>query len=239
EMRTADPLWMLGRQWQFGEFKGEDNGSPIAVQANYRKEQTGFYSFPSSLNPQEIGDVPLEALVEAMELQPMDLRSKVRFGQKFESLIKSNFPPKEAKEFINKLRNLFTLKLEGTPDQKSLNFFNLMAGIVIDGGVLWGKIQTNEFPKDDFLPLKSITQTLKNWYEELFVAAGEPYSWQSRNLVHQFSVHGEKEIELKAPDYQSGHLDWYSFDKAVIGINPTENATDSEVYMPVRVSYAA
>ena len=25
EMRVADPFWMLGRQWQFGEFKGEDN----------------------------------------------------------------------------------------------------------------------------------------------------------------------------------------------------------------------
>ena len=24
-MRIADPLWMLGRQWQFGEFYGEDN----------------------------------------------------------------------------------------------------------------------------------------------------------------------------------------------------------------------
>ena len=24
-----DPLWMLARQWQFGEFKGEDTGSAI------------------------------------------------------------------------------------------------------------------------------------------------------------------------------------------------------------------
>ena len=24
-----DPLWMLTRQWQFGEFKGEDTGSAI------------------------------------------------------------------------------------------------------------------------------------------------------------------------------------------------------------------
>ena len=22
EMRLADPLWLLGRQWQFGEFQG-------------------------------------------------------------------------------------------------------------------------------------------------------------------------------------------------------------------------
>ena len=28
---TADPLWMLARQWQFGEFQGEDTGSPVSV----------------------------------------------------------------------------------------------------------------------------------------------------------------------------------------------------------------
>src|SRR5213592_914870 len=29
QARTYDPLWMLTRQWQFGEFQGEDNGSPV------------------------------------------------------------------------------------------------------------------------------------------------------------------------------------------------------------------
>ncbi|MEO7085891.1 MAG: hypothetical protein ABI442_17450, partial [Gemmatimonadaceae bacterium] len=31
EARVHDPLWMLGRQWQLGEFHGEDVGTPIAV----------------------------------------------------------------------------------------------------------------------------------------------------------------------------------------------------------------
>src|SRR5688572_7243873 len=88
EMRIADPLWMLGRQWQFSEFRGEDNGSPISIRANYKKEQAGFYSFPNSARRQEIGNVPLEARVEAMEVRPWDLRSKVRIGQKFEELIR-------------------------------------------------------------------------------------------------------------------------------------------------------
>jgi hypothetical protein len=30
--RLADPLWMLARQWQFGEFRGEDAGSPVTLQ---------------------------------------------------------------------------------------------------------------------------------------------------------------------------------------------------------------
>src|SRR5260370_42293526 len=29
--RLADPLWLIGRQWQMGELQGEDAGSPIAA----------------------------------------------------------------------------------------------------------------------------------------------------------------------------------------------------------------
>src|SRR4051795_1464431 len=31
EARVHDPLWLLTRQWQFGEFTAEDAGSPVAV----------------------------------------------------------------------------------------------------------------------------------------------------------------------------------------------------------------
>src|SRR6266545_8027255 len=34
--RIRDPLWMLTRQWQFGEFQGEDAGSPAFVQVRLR-----------------------------------------------------------------------------------------------------------------------------------------------------------------------------------------------------------
>ena len=29
EARVHDPLWLLGRQWQVGEFQGEDTGTPV------------------------------------------------------------------------------------------------------------------------------------------------------------------------------------------------------------------
>jgi hypothetical protein len=239
EMRIADPLWMLGRQWQFGEFKGEDNGAPIGAFASYRKEMLNFYSFPNAGTKKEIGNVPLEARVEVVEARPTNLRDKVRIGQKFEELIKANFSTNEADIFIKELRAEFPLELEGKADQKSRSFFNLMAGNVLDGGSLWEKIQNNKFPTGDFVPMETVTNKLKNWYQDLYLPAQEGSSWQSGNLVHRFSVHGEKDIELSAPDYQSGHLDWYSFDKAAVSINPTENTTDSDVFMPVRVSFAA
>lgn len=36
EARLADPAWMLGRQWQFGELIGEDAGSVVAVEVASR-----------------------------------------------------------------------------------------------------------------------------------------------------------------------------------------------------------
>lgn len=239
EMRTADPLWMLGRQWQFGEFKGEDNGSPVGAHANFRKEVLNFYSFMNQKSKKEIGNVPLEARVEVIDVQPRNLRDKVRFGQKFEEIIKAIFLENESENFINKLRTEFPLMLDGKPDQKSQRFFNLMAGNVIDGGSLWEKIQKNEFPVNEFSQLEPAINKLKNWYHQLYLPAGDESSWQSANLVHQFNVHGEKDIELNAPDYQSGNLDWFSFDNSKIGIDPSENTADSDVFMPVRVSFAA
>ncbi len=239
EMRIADPLWMLGRQWQFGEFKGEDNGSPIGAFANYRKEMLNFYSLQDSEKKQESGNVPLEARVEAVKNNTSNLREKIRIGQKLEELIKARFSIDESEKFINQLRTEFPLKQEGKTDQKSHSFFNLMAGNVIDGGSLWDQIQKNTFPKGDFIPLEKVTEMLKNWYGELYLPAQDESSWQQENLVHQFGVHNKKGIDLHAPDYQSGHLDWYSFDSAGIEIDPSENTTDSESFMPVRVSFAA
>src|SRR5215469_2880003 len=31
EARVHDPLWLIGRQWQLGEFRGEDAGTPLTV----------------------------------------------------------------------------------------------------------------------------------------------------------------------------------------------------------------
>ena len=39
EMRVHDPLWMLCRQWQFGEFRGEDAGTPFAVESTTVSQQ--------------------------------------------------------------------------------------------------------------------------------------------------------------------------------------------------------
>ena len=49
QARIYDPLWMLARQWQTGEFQGEDTGSPIV--AHLRGESAQLTRYLPGLTP--------------------------------------------------------------------------------------------------------------------------------------------------------------------------------------------
>lgn len=75
-----DPLWMLTRQWQFGEFQGEDTGS--AVFAKVQMETTRVTKLKNRQGSAVSFDeeIPLEARVERMPVQ-YDIRFRARAGQ--------------------------------------------------------------------------------------------------------------------------------------------------------------
>src|SRR5512139_2066894 len=77
QARVYDPLWLLARQWQLGEFQGEDNGSP--VMARWRAETaqlTRYYSGAIPPNTKvdalsyDVNRMPLETLVEREAIRP-------------------------------------------------------------------------------------------------------------------------------------------------------------------------
>ena len=65
---VRDPLWMLSKQWQMGEFRGDDAGSPVF--AKIHMETTRLNKFqPQSHATQWLDDtLPLEAKVEQRPL---------------------------------------------------------------------------------------------------------------------------------------------------------------------------
>jgi hypothetical protein len=80
--RLRDPLWMLTRQWQLGEFQGEDAASPAWVQLKARTSPvTGWR--PTGTGPFRPIDAPLEDLVETESFSP-DLATRVELGPLFE-----------------------------------------------------------------------------------------------------------------------------------------------------------
>jgi hypothetical protein len=74
-----DPLWFLTRQWQLGEFEGEDAGSPIDVRVEYDHDMLSGYDLDGSTRTYE-GE-PLEALVESEPMlvgEPDGPRTRLR-----------------------------------------------------------------------------------------------------------------------------------------------------------------
>ena len=78
QARIHDPLWLLARQWQFGEFDGEDTGSPAAAQvviesAPLSRYQPGPPSTSNGVQPYSPLALALETLVEREPMITSDI----------------------------------------------------------------------------------------------------------------------------------------------------------------------
>jgi hypothetical protein len=82
----CDPLWMLSRQWMFGEFKGEDTGSPITAKLAVRTAKLdGVRAKGSAFAPYEDA-VPLEARVERRPFA-FDAETRGRLGRQWRKIL--------------------------------------------------------------------------------------------------------------------------------------------------------
>lgn len=80
--KVHDPLWMLARQYQFGEFQGEDAGSAtFAKVALNTVKMTGFINGNQPEVPMD-DSIPLETTVERL-IPEMDNKTALRLGKKF------------------------------------------------------------------------------------------------------------------------------------------------------------
>ncbi|GAA2705177.1 hypothetical protein GCM10010429_13550 [Micromonospora olivasterospora] len=90
EARIADPLWLLARQWQLGEFTGEDAGSPVGARVHAEAARFTRYR-PGTGSGSTVGlpeAAPLEAVVEREAAATAgDLRFAVESGQQLLRLL--------------------------------------------------------------------------------------------------------------------------------------------------------
>jgi hypothetical protein len=90
--RVRDPLWMLSRQWQVSEFRGEDAGSPVRVDLSVAQDDLTRVDLRgggrADPDPFDYDGGPLEALVEREAVTSDDddgppLRVRAETGQQF------------------------------------------------------------------------------------------------------------------------------------------------------------
>jgi hypothetical protein len=253
-MRTADALWMLGRQWQFGEFEAENNGSPVLVKYQYSLGKATHYGrIEENDSDSPVHSVPLETVVEAVAYDLDHFKYSVKLGQKIERSIKQSFPKSQADKIIKKLRNDYPLQLtEEKADEPSRRFFKLMKGKVINGYVVLKKIDDNDIRFQDYPGLETLKNLLKEWQSEMLISGKETFeSWNGKQLCHKFQAKAEI-IEnnsetgnefvgtFDARDFQNGELDWFSFDSSyTINSDHIENPSREGASIPINLTTPA
>lgn len=76
---VADPLWMLGRQWQLGEHVAEDAGTPVGVTVPV------VHTPLQALDGLDPTVVPAEAIIEGSALDWWTVGRRVRVGRQIEA----------------------------------------------------------------------------------------------------------------------------------------------------------
>ncbi len=161
--RLFDPLWLMTRQWQMGEFQAEDTGTPVqarvrATNATLTRCFTGELPRPKSPNPTTVSAssydpklTPLEVIVERRQMRPADaddarmLAFAVEAGLHFLRILESQPLSRSYRnEFIRKLAlQELSDATSATADDATVNYLQSMVGRAPDGRTLAAILRTS------------------------------------------------------------------------------------------------
>lgn len=224
-----DPLWLLGRQWQLGEFEGSDGGSPVvatlhAEWALVTRYRAGLPGNSAEGQPFDGSKQPLETLIEREPVRrPERLLLSADAGLHFLRLLQS-------RPLSRSYRDLYLEKypvVRPTPEERSqmdsgsVRSSEMLAGRVPNGDMMYadfrqGNTSLPGIDAADILLVNEAAAEWLAWYESLFSEpATEQVPWIDERLEYAFSASARTssgEQTLVAPEYIDGQLDWYAFD---------------------------
>jgi hypothetical protein len=228
---VRDALWMLTRQWQMGEFHGDDAGSPVL--AKLQVSQAALSRFhPGDGAPVGLdGSVPLEALAERRSfdhlltggLGAIDVRMALgrRFLKRIPSVYRQQFVDRYAFVAPDPLAEA---DVERVAHLEVYALLQSLANRAMDGYRLYAHLTAN--PANT--PLTGIAVAaadqqavvdagteLVAWFDGLFEQPPPgAAAWDARHLEHRFAVSADAADGTKrlvAEEYPGGRLDWTAF----------------------------
>ena len=233
---VRDPLWLLTRQRQLGELRGEDAGSPAYVRVVSKTAGISDWSVSSGggLRPLD-GTAPLEAVLLAEPHTP-DVATQVELAQTFfelleRELLSRGLPLATARTLEARFIARFPLALPpldplNPRDRASNELIDLVTGRAADGAAVLSLAQATPIvvPPEittDPAQVEAAREALadfRRWVAATFGTVGttDPAGWSARNLEYQVSVGvqtGEsRRATLAAFPSPEGELEWSSFD---------------------------
>ena len=237
QARIHDPLWLLSRQLQLGELRGEYAGTPVIANVTVdctllNRYHPGAIDLPGSaaaesetFNPAQ---VPLEVLVEREHvprgttatprlaadtgvnfLQRLDAAGLGRYRAAFVAAYPFSAPQPADRDQL---------------DPDSLRYLEVMAGRVPHGGALYAAVRqapaalpaAPPVAAADAAAMLPVVTAWSAWVDGLFSdRPADADVWNADRMEYQFAVSGNlagTELTLEADEYVDGRLDWYAFD---------------------------
>jgi hypothetical protein len=229
EARVHDPLWLLARQWQVGEFEGRDTGSPVVVNVQSSVALLDRFSVAGQASQAYDGSQPIETLVEREAARPTsgasDLRQAAEAGLYFLRLLSAaHLPAAISQSYAAQ----YPLTVGAPVGSDVATLAPAIAGRVIDGVKLRSDLIAAgaSLPAAPAIPaalkdaLLTITRAWLQWYGSLF---DEPdsanTSWSVDRLEYRFSMAaaGDKGSYV-AQEYDGGSVDWHTFDRTTVNL---------------------
>jgi hypothetical protein len=239
---VRDALWMLARQWQMGEFIGDDAGSPVFAKLHLTTTRLTTYR-PREFPEQPFDDtVPLESRVEkrpiafASGAQPLALDIRLLMGRQWLKLL-----AKAALPYGPEFRAVFPVETPNPASAASApvcahleawQYQAAFAGRGMDGYLWYQWLLEHPSPRDfSTLPaplaitpgdsgnVSALADRFIAWFDQLIdqPIKSEENAWDSSRLEYRFHCSapvGADRKELAAEEYYLGDLDWYAFDVA-------------------------
>ncbi len=229
QARVHDPLWMLARQWQLGEFKGEDAGSPVktvlsaecARLANYKPKEYGIDANASRIDRMK----PLETAVE-QRTTGLDVRTRAMIGLELERELTGRLGPAAIAVIAGECAfDALTEEERLSLDCETADFADVAcARKVIDGKKL---ADSGLLAKDPVFPpvfseipedvLSAALKAVTDWCKALNILqeADADSAWSTDTFDYSCCVSapapGNAQYVLEADEYTGGSLDWSSF----------------------------
>lgn len=264
---VRDPLWMLSRQWQVGEFQGEDAGSPVTAKVRYSSNRVTHVQASGGAVTEFDERTPLEATIEALPVPltqgplPFALDQRLALGRHWVKLL-------SAAGLAGLLGDFLAAYGFTTPDPDAepefpvtahaavWQGFAALAGRAVDGAALYLHLRDPAHRASDGLGLAGADKnTVDDLGEQFMDWAGGIYhqpasladsAWSARQLEYQMALsapQGQTPRTLIADEYHGGDLDWFAFDVAAApgadfpAPEPGQEATVVRSFIPTGIQF--
>lgn len=211
---VRDALWFLSRQWQLGEFAGEDTGSAIKMRVSIQRSEVDQYALRGG-NGKPYGDtVPMEAVAERVFFQP-DLALCQEMGLHWSRIVTERFLngpnpqpgdlPAVLLDFSTNSAFHFTVPSAVTAPEVWANpeLMNLYASIsggrALNGWAIYTGLLSNPasnllsgytlFPGGVLTELDEAGNEFRQWFETTYQrpANSADFAWDPSHLEYQFA----------------------------------------------------